>query len=288
MTLPFFEYSHDRPVNVSKVKHRSPFRYPGGKTWFVPYYKLWLANLRKKPATHYEPFAGGGIVGLSAVFDGLMQKAVFAEIDEDVAAVWQTMLCDDAPWLAEKIEKFEMSVENVKKEMAKKDDSVRQRAFCTILKNRTAHGGIMADGAGLMKSGEKNKGLASRWYPQTLKRRILDIYAIKHRIGFVHGDGLALLKLAVKDENGVIFVDPPYTYGGKRAGKRLYRHNEVDHEKIFEILKDAKGDFIVTYDISDEIVALAEKYGFAHRMIPMKNTHNAPMKEVVISNASLP
>ena len=24
-------------INVSAVPHRSPFRYPGGKTWLVPY-----------------------------------------------------------------------------------------------------------------------------------------------------------------------------------------------------------------------------------------------------------
>jgi hypothetical protein len=29
-------------VNVSTVPHRSPFRYPGGKTWLVPRVRDWL------------------------------------------------------------------------------------------------------------------------------------------------------------------------------------------------------------------------------------------------------
>ena len=29
------KYSVDRPVNVSSIPQRSPFRYPGGKTWLT-------------------------------------------------------------------------------------------------------------------------------------------------------------------------------------------------------------------------------------------------------------
>ena len=32
-------------VNVASVKHLSPFRYPGGKTWLVPRVREWLATL---------------------------------------------------------------------------------------------------------------------------------------------------------------------------------------------------------------------------------------------------
>ncbi len=56
-------------VNVASVPHRSLFRYPGGKTWLVPHIRRWLVSLPQKPAEFVEPFAGGGIVGLSVVFD---------------------------------------------------------------------------------------------------------------------------------------------------------------------------------------------------------------------------
>jgi hypothetical protein len=32
------------PVNVASVPQRSPFRYPGGKTWLIPYIRSWLAS----------------------------------------------------------------------------------------------------------------------------------------------------------------------------------------------------------------------------------------------------
>lgn len=58
-----------RVINVASVPHRSPFRYPGGKTWLVPYIRQWLTYLTPRPAILGEPFAGGAIVGLSALFD---------------------------------------------------------------------------------------------------------------------------------------------------------------------------------------------------------------------------
>lgn len=55
--------SAETPVNVAAVPQRSPFRYPGGKTWLVPYARTWLSNLYPKPAVLIEPFAGGRLSG---------------------------------------------------------------------------------------------------------------------------------------------------------------------------------------------------------------------------------
>ena len=49
-------------VNVSSIPQRSPFRYPGGKTWLVPLVRQWLRSLPRRPALLVEPFAGGAIL----------------------------------------------------------------------------------------------------------------------------------------------------------------------------------------------------------------------------------
>jgi DNA adenine methylase len=87
--------SIERVVNVASVPQRSPFRYPGGKTWLVPTIRQWLNHLEQKPAEFVEPFAGGAIVGLSVAFEGLAKHVTLIERDEQVAAVWQTILTDD-------------------------------------------------------------------------------------------------------------------------------------------------------------------------------------------------
>lgn len=55
-------YSSAVPVNVASVPQRSPFRYPGGKTWLVPYIREWLQSKTMPPARLTEPFAGRAIV----------------------------------------------------------------------------------------------------------------------------------------------------------------------------------------------------------------------------------
>ena len=36
--------------------------------------------------------------------------------------------------------------------------------------------------------------------------------------------------------------------GGKRAGKRLYKYCDIDHEELFSTCETLKGDFLITYD----------------------------------------
>lgn len=52
-------------MNVAMVPQRSPFRYPGGKTWLAPRIRAWLAQRTAPPVEFIEPFAGGAIVSLT-------------------------------------------------------------------------------------------------------------------------------------------------------------------------------------------------------------------------------
>ena len=91
---------HRRIVNVASVKQRSPFRYPGGKTWLVPEVTLWLSRKHRHPCHFVELFAGGGIVSLTVAAEGLADHVTMIELDPDVASVWHTIFSDDAEWLA--------------------------------------------------------------------------------------------------------------------------------------------------------------------------------------------
>lgn len=271
-----------KPVNVASVPQRSPFRYPGGKTWFVPSFRRWMKYRIPKPNILIEPFAGGGIISLTALFEKLALKAIMAELDEDIAAVWQCIIEGDAGWLADQILNFDLTRESVIEEISKPAATTRERAFQTILKNRTSHGGILAKGSGLPKFGENGKGIKSRWYPATLAKRITNLQHVAERIDFRCEDGLKVMREYASLENAVFFIDPPYTAGGKKAGKRLYKYCDINHEELFTICDSIKGDFLITYDNADEVKALAELHGFQYRLIPMTNTHNARLQELAI------
>ncbi|HEV3158227.1 MAG TPA: DNA adenine methylase [Candidatus Baltobacteraceae bacterium] len=270
-------------MNVASVRQRSPFRYPGGKTWLIPRIRQWFAHFPRRPAALIEPFAGGAIVSLTVAFEQLADGVVMVERDEFVCAVWETILNGTHKILAEKILNFDVTIESVQDELMKSGLSREDRAFLTILRNRVSRGGILAPGSGLMKSGENGKGIGSRWYPKTLYNRIMDIAKISDRVQFFADDGIAFLKRSAHRANVVFFIDPPYTAAGKKAGRRLYTHYELDHEELFDIAATLQGDFLMTYDSSDEIETLAREHGFDTQRIAMKNTHNAEMKELLIS-----
>lgn len=276
------ELSVGRIINVASVPQRSPFRYPGGKTWLIPHIRKWLTSLPVRPKELIEPFAGGGIVSLTAVFEGLTDKVTMVELDDQVAAVWRTILSKDYEWLANKVATFNFTQESVERELNKPNPNLKEKAFITLLKNRVYHGGILAPGSGFIKRGENGKGIKSRWYPQTLKKRILYIGRLRHRIHFIEGDGMKVLRNNVHRTDTVFFIDPPYTVGGKKAGMRLYMKNELDHAELFNIAETLVGDFLITYDTAEEVRKLAERHVFDTEVIPMKNTHHAQMTELLI------
>lgn len=278
----FTEIEMPKPVNVASVPQRSPFRYPGGKTWFVPTFRQWIAQVHPKPGILVEPFAGGGIISLTALFENLVQKAVMVELDDEIAAVWESVVNGNAEWLANRIITFDLTKEAVIEEIKKKPSTQREKAFQTILKNRTFHGGILAEGSGFLKYGENGKGIRSRWYPRTIAKRFLTLNHIAGRIDFRCDDGLKVMLEFSANRKAVYFIDPPYTAGGKKAGKRLYKHYHLDHERLFTVCESLKGDFLITYDNAEEVKEMARSHGFQMRLIPMTNTHHATMEELVI------
>ena len=275
-------FEKPKPVNVASVPQRSPFRYPGGKTWFVPTFRHWITTMYPKPRILVDPFAGGGVISLTALFEDLVQKAIMVELDDEIAAVWKSIVKGDAEWLANRILTFELSREAVIDEIKKHPHSAKEKAFQTILKNRTFHGGILAEGSGFLKYGENGKGIHSRWYPTTIAKRILNLNTIAERIDFRCVDGLKVMEEFSDSQDVIYFIDPPYTAGGKKAGKRLYRHYELDHKQLFCICEILRGDFLMTYDNAEEVKQMARSHGFQMRLIPMTNTHHATMEELVI------
>lgn len=265
-------------VNVASVPFRSPFRYPGGKTWLVPRVRQWLRNEQRWVAEFVEPFAGGGIIGLSVAFEELAQHVTMVELDTDIAAVWQTILSDQVDWLAERIATFDLTEESVAEVTEGFPLTTPMRAFATVVRNRISRGGILAPGAGIVKNGENGRGLLSRWYPETLRRRILEISAIRTRITFQHGDGLRVLDAYSDNMNAAFFIDPPYTV----AGRRLYTHSEMDHKKLFQAACRLRGTFLMTYDDAPEIRDLAREHNFEVRSVPMKSAHHEVKSELLI------
>lgn len=268
-------------VNVASVPQRSPLRYPGGKTWLIPHIRSWLASRSALPVL-FEPFCGGATVSLTAAAEGLAERCILVEIDRDVAAFWHAAL-NYTNELCDKIVRFNPTRENVAKISAHVPATLVEHGFRTFVLNRTRRGGILAHGASLSRIGENGKGVASRWYAKTLIKRLRELNAYSDRIVFCEADGMKMLESIALIDNVVMFIDPPYTAGGKRAGKRLYAHHEIDHRRLFAVLADSDVDFLMTYDMAPEIIELVNRYGFATVRVAMKNTHHARLSELIVT-----
>lgn len=271
-------YNAGKPINVASVPQRSPFRYPGGKTWLIPYIRDWLQAKKSTPSRFVEPFAGGGAVSLTVGFEKLAKTVIMVEKDPGVAAVWKVILNGQSEWLVRQIVSFDLTEDNARSTLEAKPETVREKAFQTILRNRVQRGGIMAPGAGLVKTGENGRGIRSRWYPETLARRIREINYLKDRFNFIEGDAFKIIREHQEDADTCFYVDPPYTV----AAKRLYVAWEIDHEQLFSEMARCKGDFLMSYDNTKEIEKLTAKFGFQSRPIAMKSTHHAKKTELLI------
>ena len=281
-----FPVSRLSAANVSQVPQRSPLRYPGGKTWLVPHIRAWLEETT--PRVLIEPFAGGGIVSLTAVMEGLVDRAVMIELDPDVASFWKAALRHGEE-LIERVRNFTPTRESIGDLAGLKPAGPVDRGFMTLVLNRTRHGGILAPGANLLRNGEAGRGLLSRWYPDTLIERLVEISRHHERIDFYEGDAIEWLDSELRKEvkESAVFVDPPYTAGSKGAGNRLYRYNEIDHKSLFTILDSQGSNFLMTYDCAPEVVEMVSDHGFQAVRVYMTNLHHNRIPELIITRDAI-
>jgi DNA adenine methylase len=246
----------------------TPLRYPGGKKWFIRYAEAFV--LARRPKLLIEAFAGGGTVGLTLLHRNLIDHLVMVERDPRVAAFWRRALTDAT--FAEQVETFECTREPVEAVIA--DTSTENRALWALVKNRCSFGGNLS--GGLMRD------VAARWNGQKLSTTLRLIHSMAKRITFVEGDGVKVLQDYSNRQDAVAFCDPPYSAETASAGHKLYRHSKVDHQALFNVLRQSVGRWIATYDDNDTIRKTIRGHGLVARGVKMRTNHRKTMYELVI------
>jgi DNA adenine methylase len=237
-----------------------------------------------KPSLLVEPFAGGASVSLSALKSGLVERVKISETDPGVAAFWKTVLQRNGHVLAERILNFSPTKKNVLRIIDDRPYGRTDLAFKTLIKNRFSFGGILADGAGLPRKGELDKGLTQRWYPETIAYRILYIHSIREQITFTDGCGLDLLRSVKRHNRSVCFIDPPYLQDGRNAGKRIYRKKNLCIHDLIQRLTEFNPKFLLTYHQSPAVASRSIAAGLDISLVPMKSSHHLVHHEMVITN----
>lgn len=217
----------------------------------------------------------------------LAAHVTLVEIDPDVAAVWKVLLNGQADALAARIRPFVLTDASARETLNSNERNLVSRAFRCLLLNRISRGGIIAPGAGWLKHGEDGKGIHSRWYPETLAKRIESIHALRNKLTFIHGDGLQTLRDFSATPRTVAFVDPPYVVKGRGAGLRLYSHHDVDCEKLFEIARGFSGPMVITYHRSEIVWREAVAAGIKCRTVNMHTAHTVSKRQLILYKSGL-
>lgn len=271
----------DIPSRLTNRHYLSPFRYPGGKTWLVPDALRWMQASGARRLI--EPFAGGASVGLSAARWGVADEVLLVELDPLVAAVWSTALGPECERLCQRILAFDpVDRASVVEVLSADDPDPVEVAFRTLLRNRTSRGGLITCGSGLLRSGENGRGLASRWYPQTLVTRLRTIHGLARKVRFVHGDGLAAYAELAQNSSWACFADPPYSVGDG-PGDRLYNCHDLDHDRLFDLAGSAAGPVMLTYHDDPAVRSRAAAVGLSVAEKVMRTTHHSRKVELLIS-----
>lgn len=106
--------------------------------------------------------------------------------------------------------------------------------------------------------------------------------AHQDRVRVTQGDALNILEQTPFSPGTVIFVDPPYTAGAKSAGKRLYTHHALDHERLFRACAGLRVPWLMTHEHDPNVMALAWQNGLSWRSVKMVSGHNVTARELVV------
>lgn len=270
---------------------KSPLRYPGGKSRAIKFLKDYFP---KDFMEYREPFFGGGSVGLyllqsfQDIFALSNEVKFYAnDINYDLYCFWQILKTRGLELIAE-IQKIKNQYANGRALyellLARRDEDLSdfQRAVDFFVLNRISFSGTVDSG------GYSQKAFESR-FTQSSIERLNDISKIIQNIEFSCEDYENLL---LKDgENVFIFLDPPYYSATKSRlyGKRGNLHTSFNHERLCEILKGTKHNFLLTYDDSDFIRNLYKdfyirEWNLQYGMNNFKQEKADVGKEILVSN----
>jgi DNA adenine methylase len=249
----------------SAVLRVSIAQYAGKKQWFVPCAAKFFRAHRCQ--TLIEPFAGSAIVGLSLLHAGMIERLVLVEKDERIACLLDGLVRD--PVLADRYATFNCTLENVKNLLR-----TEQTSFRYLVESRCRNRGRFDGGL--------SKQIDSHWCRDLVVANIRRVYAMRDRINVVHGDALEEMRKYAADRTVGCFADPPYTADIRSKGHLMYRHHILEHKKLFALLAQWRGPWLLTEDNSRMVRHLAACYRFNIRRVRMMTSDNRRKTELVM------
>jgi DNA adenine methylase len=242
---------------------KSPLRYPGGKGALAPSLADIILFNNLENGFYYEPYAGGGAVGLHLLESGFVERIFLNDADKRIYFFWKSILNEterfvNAIWNADLcIDEWHRQKHVVDNPGEFNEFDV---GFATFYLNRCNRSGIIYKAGpigGYSQNG--NWKLDARFKKADLVMRISNIEKMKERIDFSNLDAIDFLKKKLPSGRArcksFVYLDPPYYEQGKYLYMNHYK--DSDHKKLASFVKKQKAArWIMTYDNVPEIEKL--------------------------------
>ncbi|MFP1602476.1 DNA adenine methylase [Microbacterium sp. 2216-1] len=240
----------------------SPLRYPGGKTALFKLASPLLEWNGLRKTTYAEPFAGGGGLALSLLFEGVVRRIVLNDIDPGIYSLWDAML-NETDELVRLVSDTPVTMDEwyTQRETyrAMKDEPSLELAFATLFLNRTNRSGVIKGGVigGIDQTG--NYKLDCRFPKDVIVDKIERIARYKRSISIMREDGKDFLRgMSERSDRVVHFIDPPYY--GKGSGLYTNFYTPTDHAELATVVRGLEQPWVLTYDLVPQIQELYEGY----------------------------
>jgi DNA adenine methylase len=239
----------------------SPLRYPGGKGKLSGFIKLLMLENGLVGAEYVEPYAGGGAVALSLLYEDYASHVHINDLNRSVAAFWRAVL-DQTDELCTRIATTAVTVQEWHRQrdvQEQVDPSGLNLAFSTLFLNRTSRSGIIGGGViGGFKQTGKWK-IDARFNREDLVRRIRKVARHRSRITVTSLDAADYLQNHFPNiEAGFVYLDPPYFVKGEGLYQNYYSY--ADHKQIASLVDQIPQPWIVSYDAAQEIRQLYRRF----------------------------
>ena len=271
------------------AKSLSPLRYPGGKSKIYKKVRNLIVANGYEDRTYVEPFAGGFGIGISLLYEGVVNTAILNDYDSHIYHFWYSVLNDtenllrlisDTPITIEEREKQKQNYQDT-------DSGSLIDGFATLFLNRVNFSGVIKGGpiGGFAQAGKYK--IDCRFNKANIIRKIETIAKYKGKIKLYNKDAEYLIKMSLMKMKVPMFlnIDPPYVIKGSQLYTNFF--TERDHINLQRVISKYLGEkfpWIITYDDCFLIRALyecfyIEEYGIMHNA-----GGSVQGKEIVISN----
>lgn len=242
----------------------SPLRYPGGKGRLSSFMEVLIKKTGHINGTYIEPFAGGAGIAINLLLNNYVSKIVINDLDKGIYSFWRAILTETDRFISDIIS-VPLSMDEWHRQraiyMEKSQKYSYDLGFATFYLNRTNRSGIIKGGVIGGKNQSGRWKMDARFNKNTLIQRIQEIVKRKNGIHVYNKDiNSFLIHYAPKYfNNALIYFDPPYYTKGHELYMNFFRY--TDHVRISEQISQLNDvDWIITYDIRDEILELYREW----------------------------